>query len=354
MIARKILFSSFIFVTLWTLSPVSARAGGVSEYREKVGKVYDSLDYLNYPEESLSEQASIFSERERIRQIRAMLPIGEKIELPEGSFETDNRWLHNGLQNFEREQRDSPNRSKIIAELSDKLAALEARLIAVEKQAAAPKTKDEYRKKLSEILRKPEYQKPEKKKENVIQRMWSSFWEWLRDIFPRPELNKSETQNQMPPIAPFLQFLVIAAALGIIAFLLYRFAPVLLGNFHKRDRSKKEKRVILGETLAADETPENLFNEAENLARGGDLRGAIRKGYIALLCELSDRKMIGLARHKTNRDYLRDVRPRRNLHENMRVLTDVYERHWYGFDGAENQDWEEFRRRYKKTFSNPV
>ncbi|CAN5138744.1 hypothetical protein BH20ACI1_BH20ACI1_08010 [soil metagenome] len=110
--------------------------------------------------------------------------------------------------------------------------------------------------------------------------------------------------------------------------------------------------MILGERLSENETAQNLFNQAEQLAREGDLRGAIRKGYIALLCELSDRKIIGLAQHKTNRDYLRDVRTKRELYENMNGLTSNFERHWYGFDNAEITDWEEFRQNYKKAVNS--
>ncbi|MCA1638274.1 MAG: DUF4129 domain-containing protein [Acidobacteria bacterium] len=84
----------------------------------------------------------------------------------------------------------------------------------------------------------------------------------------------------------------------------------------------------------------------------GNLRGAIRKGYIALLCELGDRKIIGLSRHKTNRDYLRDVSKRRELYENMNGLTNNFERHWYGFDVTQEKDWEEFRNRYKQIITN--
>jgi hypothetical protein len=54
--------------------------------------------------------------------------------------------------------------------------------------------------------------------------------------------------------------------------------------------SSKQERVILGERISAEETAQILFAEAEHLARQGNLRGAIRKGYIALLCDLSDRK----------------------------------------------------------------
>ena len=68
-----------------------------------------------------------------------------------------------------------------------------------------------------------------------------------------------------------------------------------------------------------------------------------------MLCELSDRKVIGLARHKTNRDYLRDLRTRRDLQTNMSGITNSFERHWYGYQASDPNDWEEFRREYKET-----
>lgn len=131
--------------------------------------------------------------------------------------------------------------------------------------------------------------------------------------------------------------------------MLYRFAPVLFENFRAREKREKKSRVVLGETIAAEETSENLFGEAEKLALAGDLRAAIRKGYVALLVELSDRKIIGLSRHKTNRDYLRDVRARDTIYQNMRGLTASFERHWYGLDATNKSDWEEFKKIYSET-----
>lgn len=105
----------------------------------------------------------------------------------------------------------------------------------------------------------------------------------------------------------------------------------------------------MGERIDDDASAEGLFAEADELARKGELRLAIRKGYVALLCELSDRKLIGLARHKTNRDYLRDVRKRPRLFENMSGVTLTFEKHWYGFKNFEADDWETFRASYQRT-----
>ena len=59
--------------------------------------------------------------------------------------------------------------------------------------------------------------------------------------------------------------------------------------------------------------------------------------------------MIGLARHKTNRDYLRDVRAQHELFENMRGLTGSFETSWYGSRESDEKAWEDFRENYRRT-----
>jgi hypothetical protein len=125
---------------------------------------------------------------------------------------------------------------------------------------------------------------------------------------------------------------------------------ILLTRFKRsgriRTRTKRQPRIVLGERLEPEETATDLLSEAEALARNGDLRAAIRKAYIALLVELSDRKMLSLAQHKTNRDYVNALRNVPQLHSKMRGLTDSFERHWYGFAHATQSDWQNFRDGY--------
>ena len=171
--------------------------------------------------------------------------------------------------------------------------------------------------------------------------------EWAAKIFPHSGISPSNT-DAFQSLSFVLQMLVYALILGVIGFLIYRFAPFFISRFRSREASEKKERVILGERLADNQTSQNLFDEAENLARQGNLRGAIRKGYIALLCELSERKIIGLSKHKTNRDYLRDVRKQTELYRSISGLTLNYERHWYGFEEARETDWESFKSDYQK------
>ncbi len=66
-----------------------------------------------------------------------------------------------------------------------------------------------------------------------------------------------------------------------------------------------------------------------------------------MLVELGDRKLISLAQHKTNRDYLRAVNNIPLLHSRMSGLTDSFELHWYGFVQATQTDWHDFRAAYR-------
>jgi type II secretory pathway component HofQ len=145
-----------------------------------------------------------------------------------------------------------------------------------------------------------------------------------------------------------VQIVLIAACVTAIAFLIWRFAPRYLSSRRGKKKPKREARIVLGERLEPDQTAADLLAQAEALARSGDLRAAIRKAYIALLCELGDRKVVSLAQHKTNRDYLNSVREKTRLYSFMRQLTSSFELHWYGFQPAAENDWNEFRNVYQQ------
>jgi hypothetical protein len=335
-----------IVVFICALS-ASAAAVGLPEYRTKIQMAKGIVEYLLDYDESKVEADIRAAQVKNLAALRSTLPPSETVELGNARFETDNRWLFARLEDFE-EERDLKKRRAILTEIVERLAAIEQKLDELEKYKIASPAKDEDKQKLEEILRRAEYQKPEEKKENWLQKTWRELMEWLDKVFPGPK-PATENKSVSQPLSFVLQLAVYGLVLGVIGFLLYRFAPFLRQRFLNREKTVKKARVILGETLAADETSHNLFGEAERLAREGNLRAAIRKGYIALLCELSDRKIIGLANHKTNRDYLRDVRKRPELYQNLNALTNNFESVWYGFGRAETEDWEKFREKYNET-----
>src|SRR5207237_10803273 len=134
---------------------------------------------------------------------------------------------------------------------------------------------------------------------------------------------------------------VIWAALAQKAYRIWKFVPGVISSRRKK-KPKREARIVLGERLEPDQTSADLLEQAELLARSGDLRAAIRKAYIALLCELGDRKVISLAQHKTNRDYLSALRGRTRLHSTTRGLTNSFELHCYDLVPAGETDSSDF------------
>jgi hypothetical protein len=328
--------------------PVSCVAKTLAEYRAGIKSAAGYSEKLrDYVDGVLDEGGKDLAyERRILAQIRESLPVTERVEWEGFSVETGNQWLEARLKSFEEEGVDWEKRRLILTEIGARLSAIEAKIDELQGPALSNRSKDEDKRKLAEILRRPEFQKPEAQPESWFGRLQKRIRDWFRQKFPQPEVPRAGQGLQSLSFG--LQILVYVLVLGFIAFLIYRFAPFFAGRFRRREKEEKGERVILGEKLAADEDAQTLFDEAEAMARGGNLRGAIRKGYIALLCELSDRKIIGLAQHKTNRDYLRDVRKKGELYRNMNGLTTTFERHWYGFETADEGDWQEFKQNYQK------
>ncbi len=339
----------FLLIAYLLILPDSIFARTFNEYRANINSAKLLTQNLFSPDtedESFTDYLKL--ERETLREIRAKIPASEKIEWQNASIETNNQWLIDNLVRFEKEPRESPKRSQILTEIIERLDALDKKFDELENPSAQNRTKDEDKQKLAEILRREEYQQAEEKQESFFQKLYQKLIEWLAEFLPRPNPSTASPTAGFGAFSFILQIILYALLFGAIGFLIYRFAPFFANRFNNKERGEKKERVILGERLREDETAQNLFDEAERLARTGNLRGAIRKGYIALLCELSERKIIGLSQHKTNRDYLKDVRKQNDLYKNMSGLTSNYERHWYGFDTAEETDWEEFRNGYRK------
>ena len=335
-------FSPSLFLIVLFLT-IAVSGATLEEYRGKIQSARNLTDELIYDNgENLSDSA-----KTKLDKLRGKLSISEKVEWRGSVVETDNRWLAEKLDEFEEES-DTAERKLILQSVKERLLAIEQKISELENPTASNRSKDEDKRKLSEILNREEFKKPAEKEESFFQKVKRKLSEWFGKTAPDAPQMPQGVSSGFGAIAQVLVYVLYGLIFAAIAFVIYKFLPFVTNKFKNREKREKEERIILGERIAANESADTLFSEAENLAREGNMRGAIRKGYIALLCELSDRKIIGLAQHKTNRDYLRDVRKKEELHQNMNGLTQNYERHWYGFEEADANDWEEFRQGYKK------
>lgn len=314
-----------------------------ADYERRLDAARATVDALLHDADELDRETVTAA----VAAVKRNIPDSEKVDWQGGSVEVDNRWLALRLQNVSDEP-DDVNRRAILAQISERLTAISESVKQLNDAAARKTTKDENKQKLAEILRREEYQKPAEKEKSLIQKWIDDLIDWLIRAFPRPEISPS-TSSGLGSLQFGLQILIYALVIGLMAFLIYKIAPLIMRSFGAKKEAKARARVILGERIEAHESSSRLFSEAERLAREGDLRSAIRKGYIALLCELSDRKLIRLAHNKTNRDYLRDIRTDQALFDDVDNLTRNFERTWYGLRAAGQEDWNEFRGRYMET-----
>ncbi len=339
---RKTLLGTALFAALVVCGSSSVGAATLDEYSAKIERARASI---NEVEASLrnadKDHSDILSQ---VGNIRSEFSAPDVVEWKGGSVEVSNSWLVNRLKSFENAT-DPKARLALMVEIREHISTLSFKLNELQQASNASRTKDEDKQKLAEILRREEYQKPEARGESVFQRWLTAILELLEKLLPKPK-GLPGSPTGLGSLATVLQIFLWVALFGLLVFLVYKIAPLLVPSLRRERKPRKKNRVILGESIGEDESALDLLSEAERLAREGNLRGAIRKGYIALLCDLSDRKIIGLARNKTNRDYVRDVRSRHDLHPRMKSVTDTFERHWYGSQQSEEHDWVRFREEY--------
>jgi hypothetical protein len=338
------------------------RIAALADYRGRVGGAAALLEELTatYWRAKASERPEVWSkedfnsdfivklpetERTTFAKVRALLPQKERVEWGGSFIEVDNTWLHMELGTQRRGANAYDERARTLGAVGVRLRSLEARLNELEGGlAAATADRDAERGRLNAILRGREFDRGARQEEgNALQRLNKRFVDWLKSLLPD---NPVVTPGASPRASVATQFVVFGLCLAVFVYVARRFwlrrKPG--GRVPKR---KRGARVVLGERLEEDQTASDLLDDAERLARAGDLRGAIRKAYVALLCELGDRGVLRLAQYKTNRDYLNAVRRSAGagLYTQMLPLTFDFEVHWYGLRDASDTDWESFRSR---------
>jgi hypothetical protein len=340
----------------------SRRAVSLAEYRGRLGEAAKPLEELaaEYVRARESVKEEVWSQEgfssdfivelpkrteEALARVRELLPPRERVERDGGFVEVDNTWVRESLEKLEAER----DRDKIeggLRALAGRLRTLEARLWESDAVARADVDRDAERGRLNSILRRPEYARQSPKQRGALERMIEDFAEWLSGLFPR---GARVAPGGSPRVSNLTLWLVGGLCLLVLAYVARR----LWQNRGAGGRAavrRREARVVLGERLEADQTASDLLDEAERMARAGELRGAIRKAYVALLCELGDRGVVRLAQHKTNRDYLDAVRraARPALYTELLPLTNAFELHWYGLRAATDADWQSFKTRCRE------
>jgi hypothetical protein len=331
-----------VLTALLFLCAGHASAIPISDYQTNLKQAIAALETLVEMDEGEGQPPDGYQQElnSTIEGIRVSLPQSQTIETRDVTYNVDNLWLHKALDQAADVYAD--DHFEKLGLIIETLQAIDIRITEREAIPQGGESKDQAKAKLETILARPEYVAGAKGP-GALTRLIQDFMNWLRKFFPQRSNAEPASASRLGAIA---QLVVLIVALLVLLYVV----RILFRRFKRSGKikapKKQEPRIVLGERLEPDQTAADLLSEAETLARSGDLRAAIRKGYIALLVELGDRKLISLAHHKTNRDYLNSLSSAPQLHSRMRGLTDSFERHWYGFAQATPNDWQDFRASY--------
>jgi hypothetical protein len=176
--------------------------------------------------------------------------------------------------------------------------------------------------------------------------MLERFFRWLRELFredsppPRspPTADPADGGAGFGSLLQGLLFVLLAVLAVLVVALLVRAwrqpgESVVTGALD--EPSNSEAVDLADESLTAAALP---VSEWVLLARRhleeGDFRRALRAYFLAQLAELAGRGLLRLARHKSNRDYHREILRRAALLGEMPVAfgdnVGLFERAWYG------------------------
>jgi hypothetical protein len=168
-------------------------------------------------------------------------------------------------------------------------------------------------------------------------KQWArEFLDWLGEhLRPRDDGQSNSRGFSWGASLQFFAWLFCAAAvcaLGIIGWKIW-----LRRGDSVRVIAEPQQIIpdLNSEDIAADQLPEDAWiGLAREMIQKGELRLALRAFYLAALAHLGERRIISIARYKSNLDYQRELRRRRPTQADLiATFSDTvgsFERAWYG------------------------
>ena len=322
------------------LPETACAASSAKEYAERLRQAEQMTDELIDGKPSPGEIVTT------MQTIQRLLPPREDVELEGQSIHVNNAWLHEATGLVIKNVRgDEDQRLSMLVEIADRLFQLEQRVNPPQPQNNAGP--EDQKARLDRILARPEYA-PEEKKESSIQQWLRKLWNRIVDLLARLfGARRTSAGNFNAGTVSLFRILFTAILLAAASFGLIK---LLRGLRSRRKKGKDDEvREVLGEELADDATAAELLNNANALAQQGDFRSAIRRAYIALLCEMEQRGKVRLHRAKTNRDYLDELKTEKALYPTFSVMTGAFEHVWYGHELATESEFNDFITLYQET-----
>lgn len=175
---------------------------------------------------------------------------------------------------------------------------------------------------------------------NSLEDLWDSITKWLRDLFKDKEPEAKDATEIADSFSSFMKVLLIT----LVVLLAVVVGIVFVRSLRKRRPTMDAAAVtpaatdtpdLNREDVTADELPiHRWLSYAQELAAKGDYRLAIRAVFLAQIAFLADKRLIVIARYKSNRDYARELARRAHAYpkslESFRQSSRIFESIWYG------------------------
>ena len=280
-------------------------------------------------------------EESGIEDIEKLLPRHERVEHQGKVLPVDNSWLYQSLEAYQGET-DSKKKKEKLSEIGSRLVTLDSELIRSQ-EAAQTDSREEARVKLRQILDRAEYRKKEESRlAAFIRKIYdkvAGFLGELRDGLGRLLSKLFGSAAEGSVLSVIVAVVALAALLGVVIYLAAQIKP-------RRKRAKK--RTVLGEEIEAGTTPRDLFEAAMTAARAGDYRNAVRKLYISLLYDLSERNLLELEDSATNHEYVTRLSRFTALLPPLNFMTDRFDVSWYGMFPTTPDEFSVYLERYNE------
>lgn len=181
----------------------------------------------------------------------------------------------------------------------------------------------------------------------TIGRALEEFFDWLEKLLQGERIPSRGISLSWQEWIRVLLFTSLAAAASVLGIGLYR--------LWKRRKTFRAQPVAVpaavdleDEATAADELPPNQwFSMAEDLRSQGDYRLALRAAFLGELAELARLGRLTIVKHKSNRDYIRELQ--RRAHDIPDVCSAfgsavrLIEETWYGTHTADEAMFARFQ-----------
>lgn len=302
-----------------------ARASdSLNNYDHRINEAWNILDKLTDTEYSAEDAIKALD------SVKQLLPKYEDVELNGRIIHVDNTDIYLTIESAENAKGNEDTLDTAIYALFSKLGDLMYQVDKVTGKAAntAPNNPSVTAQK---ILDRAEYKADVVKESRIkqfLRELVDKLLDFFRQAFPQPNIRPiGKVGRGSVWVIRVVILLLLAGALAYGLFWLRR-------RVNRRkiaaDEEKAVRTEILGELIPDDVNSNDLFASAMEAAKVGNYRLGVRRAYVAMLLDMSDRRIVKLHRSKTNRDYLNELKSNREIFPRFSNATGFYENIWYG------------------------